>query len=209
MPARSTASATTAVASPAAERRRKARKHRAPRSGEGTAPDIGTRRPETDCAREAKCRRLDSKRRHALDQCGVARAAKVKFYVPGRTFMTRLSRLRGIMLAGTLGTLLVVGWQAAAQQPLPPGSPLIGRPETDEAKKLAPVAPPPIPTAAEKLPLDKLKAPKGFKIELYASGVDNARTLRLGDKGTVFVSSRIKDKIHAIVEKNGKRAEKG
>src|SRR5262249_41299800 len=30
-------------------------------------------------------------------------------------------------------------------------------------------------------------------------------TLRLGDKGTVFVSSRIKDKIHAIVDKDGKR----
>src|SRR5262249_17909978 len=108
------------------------------------------------------------------------------------------------MLAGTLGTLLV-GWQAAAQQPLPPGSPLIGRPDTEGAKKLAPVAPPPVPTAAEKLPIDKLKAPKGFKIELYASPVDNPRTLRLGDKGTVFVSSRIKDKIYAIVEKDGKR----
>jgi glucose/arabinose dehydrogenase len=51
----------------------------------------------------------------------------------------------------------------------------------------------------------KLKAPQGFKIELYAAGVDNARTLRQGDNGTVFVSSRIKDKIHAIVDKNGKR----
>src|SRR5215831_17093254 len=87
------------------------------------------------------------------------------FHVPGRTFMTRLSRMRGLMLAGTLGTLLVVGWQAAAQQPLPPGSPLIGRPDTEGAKKLAPVAPPPVPTTAEKLPIDKLKAPKGFKIE--------------------------------------------
>ena len=45
----------------------------------------------------------------------------------------------------------------------------------------------------------------GFKIELYAAGVPNARSLRLGDKGTVFVSSRLQDKIHAIVEKDGKR----
>ena len=45
----------------------------------------------------------------------------------------------------------------------------------------------------------------GFKIELYAAGVPNARTLRLGDKGTVFVSSRLQDKVHAIVEKDGKR----
>ena len=71
--------------------------------------------------------------------------------------------------------------------------------------KLAPVAPPPLPTAADKLPVTKLKVPKDFKIELYMAGVDNARSLRIGDKGTVFVSSRLKDKVHAIVEKDGKR----
>ncbi len=121
--------------------------------------------------------------------------------------MTYLPRQRAFVLAGTLATLLVAAGPAAAQQqtPLPPGSPLIGQPDTQAAKKLAPVAPPPLPAAADKLPLDKLKAPKGFTIDVYASGVDNARTLRLGDKGTVFVSSRIKDKIHAIIDKDGKR----
>ena len=92
---------------------------------------------------------------------------------------------------------------AATPQPLPPA--LVGRPDSDAAKKLAPVAPPPIPTAADKLPLDKLKVKNGFKIEVYAAGVPNARSLRRGPKGTVFVSSRLQDKIHAIVEKDGKR----
>jgi glucose/arabinose dehydrogenase len=95
---------------------------------------------------------------------------------------------------------------AAAQAPaLPPGSPLIGRPNTESAMKLAPIAPPPIPTAADKLPVNKFKVPKGFKVELYASGVANARSMREGDKGTVFVGSRLVDKVHAIVEKDGKR----
>src|SRR5436309_12515119 len=121
--------------------------------------------------------------------------------------MTQLSRRCALMLAGTLGAVLVTTPPVAAQQqaPLPPGSPLIGRPDTNAAKRLAPVAPPPIPATADKLAIDKLKAPKGFTIEAYASGVDNARTLRLGDKGTVFVSSRLKDKIHAIVDKGGTR----
>src|ERR1700745_1402627 len=139
--------------------------------------------------------------------------------------MTHMSRRSALVLAGTLGSLLAAAPPAAAQQqappaageqqtappaaqqpaPLPPGSPLIGRPDTAAAQKLAPIAPPPIPVAADKLPLDKLKAPKGFTIDVYASGVDNARTLRLGDKGTVFVSSRLKDKIYAIVDKGGKR----
>src|ERR1700694_587461 len=43
---------------------------------------------------------------------------------PGRIIMTTSSRRRGLVLAGTLGTLLVATWPVAAQQPapLPPGS---------------------------------------------------------------------------------------
>ena len=122
--------------------------------------------------------------------------------------MTYSSRRQGLVLAGTLGTLLLASWPAAAQQPaapLPPGSPLIGRPDTPGAQKLAPVPAPPLAAAADKLPLDKLKVPKGFKAEVYASGMPNARSLALGDKGTVFVGSRLQDKVYAIVDKGGKR----
>src|SRR5216684_5271201 len=114
-----------------------------------------------------------------------------------------------LLLAGTIGTLAVAACPAAAQQP--PAAPEApppwaqGRPETAIGAKLAPIAPPPLPTTADKLPIAKLKAPKGFKIEVYASGVANARTLRQGDKGTVFVSTRLLDKVYAIVEKSGKR----
>jgi glucose/arabinose dehydrogenase len=94
----------------------------------------------------------------------------------------------------------------AAPAALPPGSPLIGRPDNNPAAaKLAPVAPPPLATAADKVPVDKLKAPKGFNIEIYASGMANARSLALSDKGTVFVGSRLQDKVYAITNKNGKR----
>jgi glucose/arabinose dehydrogenase len=79
------------------------------------------------------------------------------------------------------------------------------RPKSEEAQKLAPVAPPPIATAADQIPIAKLKAPSGFKLEVYASGMVNARSLARGDKGTIFVSTRLLDKIYAITEKNGKR----
>ncbi len=81
--------------------------------------------------------------------------------------------------------------QVPAAPALPPGSPLIGRPDNAAAAKLAPIAPPPIPAAADKLPTAKLKLPPGFNIEVYASGIANARSLREGDKGTVFVGSRL------------------
>lgn len=125
------------------------------------------------------------------------------------------SAQRQLLLAGTVAGLLLAAPAIAQQpsappaapaaQPLPPGSPLIGRPEGNPAAaKLAPVAPPPIPTAADKLPTAKLKLPPGFNIEVYASGIPNTRSLRVGDKGTVFVGSRFGNKVTAIVKKDGK-----
>jgi len=123
---------------------------------------------------------------------------------------------RSLWLAGVFLGALTIG--AAAQQPasppaavpaaapaLPPGSPLIGRPDSEAAQKLAPVAAPPLAAAPDKLPVAKLKVPQGFSIEVYAAGLTNAREMALGDKGTVFVGSRLVDKVYAIVNKDGKR----
>src|SRR5204862_7107267 len=98
---------------------------------------------------------------------------------------------------------------AAAAARLPPTSALIGRPADNEAAaKLAPAAPPPLAAAPDKLPTAKLKVPAGFNIEVYASGIANARSLAEGDKGTIFVGSRLLDKVSAIVNKDGKRTVK-
>jgi glucose/arabinose dehydrogenase len=98
----------------------------------------------------------------------------------------------------------------SAAAPLPPGSALIGRPADNEAAaKLAPIASPPIPAAADKLPTAKLKVPAGFNIEVYASGIANARSLAEGDKGTIFVGSRLVGNVYAITtDKDGKRTVK-
>jgi glucose/arabinose dehydrogenase len=101
--------------------------------------------------------------------------------------------------------LLIVAAAAHAQQAAGPQPWQQGMAAGLSESKLAPIAPPPLPTPADKLPLDKLKVKDGFKLEVYAAGVPNARTLRLGDKGTVFVSSRVQDKVHALVTKDGKR----
>lgn len=49
-------------------------------------------------------------------------------------------------------------------------------------------------------PLDKLRLPAGFKIDLFAEGVRDARSLALGDKGTVFVGTRARGHIYALVD---------
>lgn len=132
-----------------------------------------------------------------------------------RSPVSRTSRGRTALVGGALAASLV--FAASAQQPagppaapaaaapaLPPGSPLVGRPDNPAAAKLAPVSPPPLATAADKLPVNRLKLPPGFNIEVYASGLANARSMTLGDKGTVFVGSRQVDKVYAVVNKGGK-----
>lgn len=126
---------------------------------------------------------------------------------------------RSLLLAGVFIGVFTFG--AAAQQPasppaaapaaapLPPGSPLIGRPaDSEAAAKLAPVAPPPIAAAPDKLPLAKLKLPPGFNIEVYAAGMANARSMTVGNKGTVFVGTRLVGNVYAIANKDGKRSVK-
>ena len=117
----------------------------------------------------------------------------------------RLSPQTGLLLPATLAIALAA-WPAAAQQSTPtPPPPTPNQPTSDAAGKLRGINPPPFPMAADKLPVPQLKAPKGFKIDVFMSGIPNARSLRVGDKGTVFVSNRLLDKVYAVVEKGGKR----
>lgn len=51
--------------------------------------------------------------------------------------------------------------------------------------------------AAPSLPLETIKLPPGFSIELVAR-VDNAREMALGAKGTLFVGSMQAGKVHAV-----------
>lgn len=54
------------------------------------------------------------------------------------------------------------------------------------------------------LPLEKVNLPKGFKIEVYAEGIKNARSLALSPSGTLFIGSRLnRGKVTAV--KNDKK----
>ena len=52
--------------------------------------------------------------------------------------------------------------------------------------------------AAQKLPLDRIKLPPGFEINVFADNVPNARAMALGAKGTVFVGSMRAGKVYAL-----------
>jgi glucose/arabinose dehydrogenase len=59
--------------------------------------------------------------------------------------------------------------------------------------------------SAKDLPIDKLKVPAGFKVEVWAEGLPNARSMALGNKGTVFVGTRQLKEVYAVVDRGGKR----
>lgn len=126
--------------------------------------------------------------------------------------MRNISRVVPFVLVITLVLSLSTLPANAQQDPTPPpeiANPqpaegaLAGRPEKPGAQALAPIAPPPLPTPADQLPLAKINVPDGFEVEVLASGIPNARSLRVGPAGTVFVSNWQANKIWAI-EPGGK-----
>jgi len=103
--------------------------------------------------------------------------------------------------------LMLFGTAALAQAPAPAAPPSWqqGRGAEQATSPLHPFAPHMTGRASKDLPVDKLKVPAGFKVEVWVDGIPEARSLALGDKGTVFVSNRLAKNVYAVVDKGGAR----
>jgi glucose/arabinose dehydrogenase len=142
--------------------------------------------------------------------------------------MTSIITTRATLLAASAAALVAFGLTTAtAQQPgqnpapptvqptpapaPPPGFSAIDvtKPaQSQQDTNLKPHATPPTVTAADKLPVDKLKLPAGFKAEVWSHGHPGARTMVMGPKGTVFMGTRQLGRVYAITNKDGKREAK-
>ena len=131
--------------------------------------------------------------------------------------VSSVRRVLGGVLGGVCAAMLLAS--AAAAQGLksydstkkefwehPPPDWFLGD-ETQAQKGLAPDASPALPASAEDLEknLKAIKLPKGFKISVYASGVNSARQMAWGDKGTLFVGSFGVGTVYAITDHGGKK----
>ncbi|HJT20896.1 MAG TPA: sorbosone dehydrogenase family protein [Nitrospira sp.] len=58
-------------------------------------------------------------------------------------------------------------------------------------------------TSADPLPIERIRLPPGFTIDVYADNVPNARGMTLGKNGTLFVGTRAKGDVYAVIDKNG------
>ncbi len=115
--------------------------------------------------------------------------------------MNALKTVRG-PAAWMIGAALLIAPPAFAQMsPLDRSNPAGSGQDTN----LKPHATPSTVTPVEKIPLDKVRLPNGFKAEIWSHGHPGGRTMVRGDKGTVFMGTRLIGRVYAITDRDGKR----
>lgn len=119
---------------------------------------------------------------------------------------TKTRPYKRLLLAG--GVALAIASVAAQSAP---GLSPMDRTDTAASKQdtnLAPHPTPPTVTPLEKIPLDKIKLPAGFRAEVYSHGHPGARTMAIGQRGTIFMGTRQLGRVYAITNRDGKRETK-
>ncbi len=111
----------------------------------------------------------------------------------------------------TLGLGLASAGAFAQAAPAAPAAAAIpptwaqGRTPEQAALNLTPNPPGMTALPASDIPTQNLKAPAGFKVELWATGMPNARSMVQSPSGTLFVGTRFTGNVYAVIDKGDKR----
>jgi glucose/arabinose dehydrogenase len=93
----------------------------------------------------------------------------------------------------------------AQQKPAPPPAWQQGKPPAMADSKLAPLAGRMTETPASEIPINKLKLPKGFKAEIWASGIPGARAMARGPDGKIYIGTRIIGRVYEVTDNGSQR----
>jgi glucose/arabinose dehydrogenase len=126
-----------------------------------------------------------------------------------------LSRTTKVLVMGALGA---VGAYALAQQMISPptkgpdekavaGQKAKGGyfPERMKNPNLNPHPGKLTVTPPSEIPVDKLRVPKGFQVELWAHGMPGVRMMTRGSQGTIWAGTRVIGRVYEIKDKGGER----
>jgi len=80
-----------------------------------------------------------------------------------------------------------------------------GKPAAMGDSKLAPHAGKMTETARTEVPVDRLKLPPGFTAEIWATGLPGGRAMALGDRGKVYVGTRIIGRVYEVTDGGDRR----
>ncbi|MFZ4709533.1 MAG: sorbosone dehydrogenase family protein, partial [Zwartia sp.] len=114
----------------------------------------------------------------------------------------------GLGLAFTLGLgALSAQAQAPAAAPVaPPPAWKQGMPESMATSTLAPLPAKLTMTKAADVPLDKIKVPAGFKVEVWADSIPGSRAITAGDDGKYYVGTRGLGRIYELTDDGKQRS---
>jgi glucose/arabinose dehydrogenase len=105
----------------------------------------------------------------------------------------------------TLLTAALLAATAAYAQPKPPPAWQQGKPPAMADSKLAPLAGRMTETPASEIPIDKVKLPKGFTAEIWATGMPGARAMARGPNGKIYIGTRIIGRVYEVTDAGDKR----
>jgi glucose/arabinose dehydrogenase len=109
-------------------------------------------------------------------------------------------------LALAAASLFAFQLALAQDKPKPPPIWKQGQPEKMKDSKLAPLAGRMTETPASEIPISKLKLPKGFKAEIWASGLPGGRAMAFSDSGKkAWVGTRVIGRVYEITDEGDKR----
>jgi glucose/arabinose dehydrogenase len=108
-----------------------------------------------------------------------------------------------LVFAGALASS--VSLALAQDKPAPPPAWKQGQPESMKDSKLAPHPGKNTETPASEIPVSKLKVPKGFKVEIWATGTPGGRAMARGDKGKIYLGTRGIGRVYEVTDQGGQR----
>jgi glucose/arabinose dehydrogenase len=114
-----------------------------------------------------------------------------------------LASLLAGLLAGCATPQAPTQAAAASAAAPPPPAWQQGRPAAMADSRLSPHAAKLTATAAADVPLNKLKLPPGFKIEVWSAGTPGVRAMSRGDSGKIYAGTRPLGRVYEITD-NGK-----
>jgi glucose/arabinose dehydrogenase len=103
---------------------------------------------------------------------------------------------RTLLAAALLAAMTVYAQPPAWQQ---------GKPPAMADSKLAPLAGRNTETPASEIPIGKVKLPKGFAVEIWATGMPGGRAMARGDSGKIYMGTRGLGRVYEVTDEGGRR----
>ncbi len=112
-------------------------------------------------------------------------------------------------LFSRLGLMVALGVSAVTAQaqtaPAPAPAWKQGMPDSMANSTLAPLAGKLTVTKAADVPLDKIKVPPGFKVEVWADSIPGSRAIARGDSGKYYVGTRPLGRVYEVTDNGSTR----